>query len=307
MAPTRRSFVKMMGGFGAAVCFPGVLVQGCRGVLGRAARRTPVIWIQGQSCSGCSVSLLNSIDVDVSTLLTEHVSLYFHQTLSWATGDVATGVLRKVIQRQIEDYVLVVEGSIPLASEMYCTLGTPGGGHLGIREWVMELAESARHIIAVGTCAAFGGIPAAAGRDAGGQPTGAAPLSTVLPDRRIVNVPGCPPHPDWIAGTIVRCLLGRRMKLDAFARPLVYFGRTVHEQCERLDDYKQEKFARYWGDEGCLYYLGCLGIDTHCDIPARKWVGGANSCTGCGSGCIGCTEEVFPDFGQRGLYRHREA
>ena len=87
----------------------------------------------------------------------------------------------------------------------------------------------------------------------------------------------------------------------------MYYGKTVHEQCNHLKDYERGKFADEWGDTGCLYKLGCIGMDSGCDIPTRKWVGGINSCTACGAGCIGCTEDVFPDYGKRGLFKHLHA
>jgi hydrogenase small subunit len=107
-----------------------------------------------------------------------------------------------------------------------------------------------------------------------------------------------------MVGTLLHVLLKGMPELDEYNRPLMYFGTTVHEKCERLPDYKRGRFAKHWGEEGCLYLLGCLGMDTGCDIPTRKWVGGMNTCTGCGSGCIGCTEPPFPDYGNRGIYKH---
>ncbi|MBD3321837.1 MAG: hydrogenase small subunit [Chitinivibrionales bacterium] len=295
-----------MGGFGAALAFPNVLFQGCRKALYKAGKQTPVIWLQGQSCSGCSISLLNSIDPDIASVITAHISLNFHQTVSFGTGDAAVRVIHKAVQDKRDDFVLVVEGSIPAKSDLYCTLGQINGHHKGIREWIEQLGSQAKAVIAIGTCATYGGIPAAEIRATGDNPTGATSLSEILPHRQVINVPGCPPHPDWMVGTLVQVVLKRRPGLDQYGRPLLYFSETVHDNCERLKYYKQNKFAEHWGDEGCLYKLGCLGIDTHCDIPKRKWVGGVNSCTGSGSGCIGCTEPVFPDTGKRGLYEHRK-
>jgi hydrogenase small subunit len=305
---TRRDFVRIMGGAGAIAAFPGVMLQGCKTALASAGKRTAVIWLQGQSCSGCSVSLLNCLSPDIATIITAHISLNFHQTVCAGTGDVLIDIIRQAADRKRKDFILVVEGSIPTGSGMYSTLGEIDGRPVGIEEWVRRLGLNAKHVMAVGACATYGGIPGARMRDGSANPTGAKRLSEILPRRTVVNVPGCPPHPDWMAGTLVHLALKRRPpRLDQYGRPLVYFRNTVHDLCERLDDYKNEKFALRWGDEGCLYKLGCLGMDTNCDIPKRKWLGGANSCTGCGSGCIGCTEPVFPDTGTRGLYTHMKA
>ncbi len=307
MALSRRQFLQIMGGTAAAFTFSGVVLQGCKKAIERAAARTPVIWIQAQSCSGCSVSLLNSIDPGIASVITEHISLNFHQTLMGGTGHVAINVLEDTIRKHRNDYVLVVEGSIPTKNEMYCTIGEVNGRHVGAKEWIEELGRDAKALITVGTCSAFGGFPAAKIRANGDNPTGAVPLSEILPGKTIVNIPGCPPHPDWMIGTILHFILrGAPPELDEFNRPKMYYGKTVHERCEHLIDYKRGRFARHWGEKGCLYLLGCLGMDSGCDIPRRKWLA-TNSCTGCGSGCIGCTEKPFPDFGNRGIYKHLTA
>jgi len=308
MSLNRRDFLKLMGGTAAAVTFPGVVLQGCKKAIQKASERTNVIWLQGQSCSGCSVSLLNKLDPMIDTVITEYISLNFHQTLMAGTGHVAVDVLKEAVEKKRKDYILIVEGSIPTKDDLYCTVGMVDGHHVGVREWVEKLGANAMAVISVGSCATFGGIPGAEIRATGDNPTGAVPTSEILKDKTIINIGGCPPHPDWMVGTLLHVLLkGEVPPLDQYNRPLMYFGTTVHEKCERLPDYKRAKFAKRWGDEGCLYLLGCLGMDSGCDIPTRKWVDGANTCTGSGSGCIGCTEEPFPDYGNRGLYKHMQA
>jgi hydrogenase small subunit len=307
MSLNRRDFLKMMGGTTAAFAFPSVILQGCKRALEKAAERTPVIWLQAQSCSGCSVSLLNKINPDIASVITEYISLNFHQTIMGGTGDVAVEVLKEAVDKNRKDFVLIVEGSIPTKSPEYCTIGEVNGTRVAASEWVEKLGANAKAIVAVGTCAAFGGIPAAEPRDGSGNPTGAISLSSLMKGKTVLNIPGCPPHPDWMVGTLLHVLLKGMPKLDDYNRPLLYYGKTVHEQCERLSDYKRGKFAKFWGDEGCLYNVGCLGMDSCCDIPERKWLGGVNSCTQCGAGCIGCTEDVFPDYGKRGVFKHLNA
>lgn len=293
-----------MGATTAAVAFPSVLIQGCKRALQKATERTNVIWIQAQSCSGCSVSLLNKLEPDIATVITEYISLNYHQTLCGGTGHAAIQVLENAVKTNRKDFVLIVEGSIPTKSDEYCTIGEMDGRFIGAREWIQKLGANAIALVAVGSCATFGGIPGAKIRATGDNPTGATSLQKMFPDKKVINIPGCPPHPDWMVGTLLHVLLKGMPELDEYNRPLMYFGTTVHEKCERLPDYKRGRFAKHWGEEGCLYLLGCLGMDTGCDIPTRKWVGGMNTCTGCGSGCIGCTEPPFPDYGNRGIYKH---
>jgi len=305
MALRRREFLKIMGGATAAIAFPSVMIQGCKRALKSALERTPVIWIQAQSCSGCSVSLLNKQNPNIVSVITEYISLNFHQTIMGGQGDVAIRVLDEAVKKNWQGYVLIVEGSIPTKSDEYCTIGELNGRMIGAREWIEKLAKNAKAIVTVGTCAAYGGIPAANDRVTGNNPTGARPVSEIVKDKTIVNIPGCPPHPDWIIGTLLHLLFKDRiLKFDDYGRPLLYYGKTVHEKCEHLTEYKMGIFAEHWGDPGCLYQLGCLGMDSGCDIPVRKWLEGMNSCTGCGAGCIGCTESDFPDYGKRGIFKH---
>ncbi len=297
----RRDFLKTTAGLAAALAVPSAVFQACKKELKIAREAAPVIWLQAQSCSGCSISLLNAIEPDITTLITQHISLNFHQTMSGGTGENLMAVLKEAVAKKRNDFILVVEGSIPTKSDQYCTLGTLHGRHMGVADWLKKLGKNAKAIIAVGTCATFGGIPAAKG-----NLTGAVPVSKIFPKKTIVNIPGCPTHPDWVIGSLIYFLLKGIPPLDKYNRPKLYFDKTVHEQCEHLDDYNKGKFAEKWGEDGCQYKLGCLGIDTNCDIPERKWVA-TNSCTACGSGCIGCTEQPFPDFGNRGLYMNKMA
>ncbi len=305
MALNRRDFLKIMGGAGAAIAFPSVMIQGCKRALERAAERTNIIWLEGQSCSGCSVSLLNKISPDIVSVITEHISLNYQGVVMGGTGEAATRVLEDAVKKQRKDFILIVEGAIPTKNDLYCTIGEDEKTHrgIGVRHWVEELGKNAMAIVSVGTCSAYGGIPAAKNRITGENPTGAVAVSQLFKGKTVLNVPGCPPHPDWMVGTLLHVLLKGIPELDEYNRPKMYYGKTVHEQCERLYYYKRGIFAKEWGDKGCLYNLGCLGMDSGCDIPTRKW-NSVNSCTDCGSGCIGCTEKAFPEYGKRGIYQN---
>jgi hydrogenase small subunit len=309
MALNRREFLKIMGGTTAALAFPGVIFQGCKKALEKASERTNVIWLEGLSCSGCSVSLLNKLHPDLVTVITEHISLNYQGVVMGGTGTAATKVLEDAVNKQRKDFVLIVEGALPTKGEIFCTLGEMNGRHMGVREWVERLGKNAIAVVSVGTCSAYGGIPAGIS-PAGKVPnqTGAVSVQEILKDKTVLNIPGCPPHPDWMIGTLLHVLLKGMPELDQYNRPVMYFGKTVHENCERLNSYKRGIFAKQWGDgDGCLYNLGCLGMDSGCDIPVRKWNDGANSCTECGAGCMGCTEAAFPDYGKRGIYQHLQA
>lgn len=258
----------------------------------------PVVWIQAASCSGCSVSVLNAAAPRITDLLLSevipgrHVNLRFQATVMAGSGQPAIEVLDAAV-RDPGTYVLVVEGSIPTKSGgVYGTLG-----ERAMVDRVVALAEKATGIVALGTCASFGGIFAA-----DPNPVGCIGVGALLKERGIetplINVPGCPPHPDWFIGTVATILMSGvgAVKLDELRRPVRFFGRLIHENCPRRAYFDEGKFAARLSDEGCLYELGCKGTITHADCPLRRWNNGTNWVIGSGAPCNGCVEPEFPDL-----------
>jgi len=262
----------------------------------------PVVWLQGAACSGCVVSLLNSFSPSIHTVLLreltpgKHVNLRFLMTAMAGQGQQVIDVLEETAEAHKGGYVLVMEGSIQLTDPMFATLGEKDDQEVAISQKAAELADSAMAVVAMGTCAAFGGIPS-------GQPnpTGAVGIAELLVREGIatpvINIPGCPPHPDWLVGSLAAIM---RYGLDAvevddIARPTVFYGQLVHETCPRRADFDAGKFAKSFGETGCLYELGCKGPVTYADCPKRMWNTGTNWCIGAGSPCHGCVEPDFPD------------
>lgn len=261
----------------------------------------PVVWLQGGACSGCVVSVLNAVSPNIRQLLLEpvvpgrHVNLLFQPTIMAAAGQKAMEVLAG--KETESGFVLCVEGSIPTAHETYCAIGELDGKELTMEEKTCELAGRALAVVAVGACASFGGIPSAAP-----NPTGSKGVAQVLKDSGIstpvVNIPGCPPHPDWFVHTVASVLLNGLPGPEAFddvGRPVEFYGKTIHESCPRRADFDAGKFARNHGDPGCLYELGCKGPVTYADCPTRMWNSGVNWCVGANAPCIGCVEPGFID------------
>jgi hydrogenase small subunit len=246
----------------------------------------PVLWLQGQSCSGCSISLLNSYPHIPLRFLTQDISLKFHQTLSTATGHHAVKAVNDIIGKG--DYFLVVEGAIPLGIPEACTFA-----HETFADQLRRAIPRAKAVIGVGACAAYGGMPGAEG-----NPTGAVSLREFMKkerfDKPLIAIPGCPPHPDWMMGTIVHVLKFGVPPLDRDLRPLMFFRRTIHEQCPRFPDYERKNFARQFSEEGCLFKLGCQGPITHGDCTTRKWNSGGNDCIASGGCCTGCASPDYP-------------
>jgi hydrogenase small subunit len=261
----------------------------------------PAIWLQLSCCSGCSVSVLNAESPGIKNILIDqvvpgrHVSLRFHPTIMAGSGQAALEVTEGA--QQEGGFLLVVEGSVPTRDEgVYGGVGTYNGEEVTMLEKTVNLARAADAVVALGTCAAFGGMFAAAP-----NPGGCKPVTEVLSeagvDTPVINVPGCAPHPDWFVGTVARVLLGglpTPEELDDLGRPKEFFGCLIHENCPRRAEFDAGKFAEKLGDDGCLYKLGCKGPVTYSDCPRRGWHGGTNWPIANNHPCIGCVEPDFP-------------
>jgi hydrogenase small subunit len=247
--------------------------------------RAPALWLQGQCCSGCSISLLNSEPLGPDQLLTRHLALAFHQTLSGATGQLAVDTVNRTINQG--GYILIAEGSVPAGMPRACLFGEET-----FPDQFSRAARAAKAIIAVGACAASGGIPGAEGNATGAMSVPAFLDREGIKVPRIV-IPGCPAHPDWIVGTLAHVLQFGLPPLDELGRPKAFFSKLIHDQCPRFADYERENFAKKFGDDGCLFRLGCAGPLTKADCNLRQWNGGTNSCIKAGAPCVGCAREDF--------------
>ncbi|HUT58301.1 MAG TPA: hydrogenase small subunit [Phycisphaerae bacterium] len=262
----------------------------------------PVVWLQGAGCSGCVVSLLNSLSPSIHTVLLreltpgKHVNLRFVLTAMAGQGQQVIDVLEGTAKAKPGGYILVMEGSVQLAHPMFATLGEQGRSEVPISKRAADLARSAMAVVAMGTCAAYGGIPAGEP-----NPTGAVGIGELLAregiDTPVINIPGCPPHPDWLVGSLAAVMRYGldAVEVDEIGRPKIFYGSLVHESCPRRADFDAGKFARNFGEPGCLYELGCKGPVTYADCPTRMWNSGTNWCVGAGSPCHGCVEPDFPD------------
>jgi len=213
-------------------------------------------------------------------------------------GEQVIKALEDTVKEKRGNYVLAVDGAIPIATHSeYCVMGERDGKPVNMETRLEELAQDALAILAVGTCAAFGGISAAAP-----NPSNCQPVKKVLEakciNKPLINIPGCPPHPDWFVGTVASILLNGLPKaedLDDNLRPLTFYGKLIHENCPNRAYFDEGKFAKKFGDEGCLYELGCKGPITYADCPLRRWNDGTNWVIGAGAPCNGCTQPEFPD------------
>jgi len=269
--------------------------------MSKTVREVPVVWIQAASDSGCTVSVINSAKPEIHSVLLQeivpgrHINLRFQATIMAGQGEPVIRILDAAAESN-EGYILVVEGSIPL-EEKCCTLGQRDGKEVGAAERVRELAHKAAAVIALGTCACFGGIFAS--RPNYSRSVG---VRELLKRERIetplLNVPGCPPHPDWFLGTVAHVMLfglPAPDEVDELGRLKLFYGRLIHENCPRRAHFDAGRFAASLSEPYCLYLLGCRGPQTSADCPTRKWNNGTNWCIENNHPCIGCCEPEFPD------------
>lgn len=295
MRISRRAFLKYCIGSSALLGLDALAVGKLSRLLAGTEQMPTVIWLEGSGCSGCTISLTNLIGAasdqgptDVEDLLTNFINLSFGKTIMTAAGDLAVSNLRAA--QDSGNFILIVEGGIPTAfGGMACTVFTEDGRDVTMAEAVSELAPMANAVVCIGACACYGGIPAA-----GGNPGGVTTVST-LTGINTVTIPGCPPHPDWIAGTLASVLCGSVPATDADGRPTAFFGNSVHANCPRKPLYDRGTYADDFGEEGrCLRNLGCLGPQTGADCALRGWNNGFNYCMQSNGNCIGCTEPDYP-------------
>lgn len=221
-----------------------------------------------------------------------------HHTLQAVSGAAAEQARLAAIASQPGEYLVVVDGSVPAKDGgVYSTIA--GMTNLQMLE---ETVQDAFAVIAVGSCAAFGGLP-----HAFPNPTGAVPISELVTDKPLINVSGCPPIPVVITGVLSHLLaFGQLPELDALRRPKAFFGESIHDRCYRRGFYEQGKFARSFDDEGarlghCLYHVGCKGPVTYNACATLKWNRGASFPIQSGHGCFSCSEPDFWDQ-EGGLY-----
>ncbi|HEX5339018.1 MAG TPA: hydrogenase small subunit [Gallionella sp.] len=304
---SRRAFLKFCAITASSLGISGVAVKAFTQGLA-AAPRPSVIWQAIQHCTGCSESLLRSGNpltdrLTIENLILNFISLDYHETLQVAAGAQAEAAKEAAMRANFGKYILMLDGSVPTGDrEWYMTLFGRSGLSL-----LRDTIEGAALVISVGNCSSFGGLPAAMPNPSNARGIYDLMVEGLVPMRPLVNLPGCPPVPEVITGTVAYFLVnGSLPPLDELQRPLIYYGKTVHDCCPRLPHFEAGRFAASFGDDGakqghCLLLLGCKGPDTFNACTTNKWNQGTSSPTQAGHGCIGCSEPKFWDT-PGGLY-----
>jgi len=271
-----------------------------------ALNKVPIIWLELSDCSGNSEAFIKSTNPAIEALIFDYISLDYHELLMSASGDQSETILEDIIATQKGEYVLIVEGAVPLSMDgKYLRIGPKGETGL---ELLQKCAEDAALVLAVGSCALDGGIVAAAP-----NPTGAVGVSEALSREDIINIPGCPTNPTNIIGTLLSYIMFEELPaLDNFNRPLWAYEGRVHDNCERRGHYELGEFVQEWGDEGakkgyCLFEMGCKGPYTNVNCPTMKFNAGTSWPVQAGHGCMGCVEAGFVDkFANERKYAEEE-
>ena len=293
---SRRSFMKFCATTASMMALPPSMIPMIAHALENALRPS-VIWLSFQECTGCTESLTRAHTPSVESLIFESISLDYHHTLQAAAGHGAEAAREAAMEENFGNYLLVVDGSMPLDNPGYSTIA----GISNI-DMLKEAAKGAAAIIAVGTCATYGGIPRAKP-----NPTGAVSVNEIITDKPIINVPGCPPIPVVITGVLAHYLtFGSIPELDHIGRPKAFYGQSIHDRCYRRPFYDKGQFAETFDDEGarkgwCLFKLGCKGPTTYNACATTKWNNGTSFPIESGHPCLGCSEPDFWDGG--GFYR----
>ena len=289
----RRSFLKFCTTTAAAMGLEATVVpQVVRAM--ETKPRIPVLWLHGLECTCCSESFIRSSHPIVADILLDKVSLDYTETLQAAAGFQAEECLHRTIKERRGEYLLMVEGSVPMADGgIYCVIG--GRTALDI---VQEAADGAKAVVAWGNCASAGCVQAAKP-----NPTRATPIHKVITGKPIINVQGCPPIGEVMAGVVVHLLAFDRIpQLDALGRPKAFYSRRVHDTCYRRPYYDAGLFVESFDDENarrgfCLYKMGCRGPTTYNSCGVMRWNNGVSYPIQSGHGCIGCSEAGFWDNG----------
>lgn len=292
---TRREFLcfcgKMAALIGAGGTFAGSRTAFAQELAGRleGARRPSVVYLQLQECTGCLESLLRSASTPVEELVLEQISLDYNELLMAPSGEAAEQALAAA---QGKPHLLLVNGSVPLKDGgVYCTIGGRSA-----RDVLERAAANATAVVAIGACAEYGCVQAAAP-----NPTGAVGVADVIRDRPVVNVSGCPPIAETISATLTYYLAyGRTPPLDGLGRPLFAYGQRIHDKCPRRASFDAGQFAERFDDQNarlghCLYRLGCKGPATFAPCATIEWNDGLSFPIKAGHPCLGCTERHFYD------------
>lgn len=265
-----------------------------------------VVWLQAGGCGGCSLTAFSADEKGlVGSLKPFGIELLWHPALSEETGREVLEIIEKTASGKLPFDALCIEGAVLRGPNGTGRFQMLAGTKFSMAYWIKRLAEKARYVVAVGSCAAFGGIPAGDGNitEATGLQYEDEHLGGLLGDDfksgaglPVINVAGCAPHPGWITETLSQLALGdfNETELDSLKRPRFFADHLAHHGCSRNEYYEFKASAGKLSDQGCLMEnLGCKATQAPGDCNLRVWNGSNGSCPDAGYPCINCTSPGF--------------
>ncbi len=288
----RRDFLKFCGATAALLGLSELYVPQIAAALEKASKRTPVIWLNFASDSGCTEAFIKATYPSPAEVILDILSVDYNETIMAAAGKQAEEILAS--SAKVGGYILVVEGGVPTKK---------GHGMIGNKEMLdvlKEMAAPAVAVLAIGSCATDGGVPAAKPNPS--QIIGTAEaLKRVGIDKPLVNLDLCPVNPQYLVGVVVNfLLLGKLPDLDSLGRPKMFYGQTIHDNCERRAHFDAGRFVEKFGSQEeamgyCLYKMGCKGPMTYSACPKIQYNNRTSWCIKAGGPCIGCAERGWTD------------
>lgn len=265
---------------------------------------TNLVWLKGGACSGNTMSFLNAQQPSVIELITDFgIRIVYHPTIGLEIGEQVNEVLNEVLQEQTPLDIFVFEGSV--------IEGSNGSGNMNYfagrptKDWVTDLAKAAQYVVAIGDCATWGGImavPPNPSESTGMQFHKKQRGGYLGPDflsrsgLPVINIPGCPAHPDWMTQILVAIATGRmaEVHLDDYHRPKTFFTDFVQTGCTNALSFSERVKGKFGKRGGCLFYeVGCRGPMTRASCNRILW-NRTSSKTRANHPCLGCTEPGFP-------------
>lgn len=286
----RRDFLKLCASLSVAVSgsdiFSPEIAMGFNRIFD--SEKPSVAFIQGQCCTGCTISLTYGNETSFSDFINTVISLQVHPSLSAVQGRNYLEQMEKLYLS--DDYCIVIEGSIPAKMKTACKIGG-----VAAYDYIEKFLRRAKMIFISGTCANFGGIPAS-----GKNLTGAVSVPEYMAHMGIntpyIKLPGCPVQPDRLMGTVSYFTATGQLPLSYKNIPLKYYPDIIHNHCGRFQYFNQGIYLEDYSDDktGCLMKKGCRGTITRADCPTRRWNGKVNVCIESNTPCVGCINEKWP-------------
>ena len=292
---SRRTFLKYCGGLAVALGMSEAMAPKVADALENEAigasegNLAPVIWMEGASCSGCTESFAQINEPDVASVVLDMISLNYSECLGAGAGWSFEQAKEETIEAG--GYVLVYEGAVVTGWNGNALRVADEKGTVAL----VEAAESAVAVIAMGSCSCDGGWVAAYPNtsEAMGVQKYLKQQGVSTP---VVNIPGCPGNPDNLMAVITQFLLdGTLPTLTSNNMPKEMFGQTIHDNCPRRGHFENGEFVYHFGSEAeekgyCLYAMGCKGPQTYANCPEIRWNSKTSWCVEAGAPCIGCCQ-----------------